>query len=166
MNMYTQLANGMQFTLHKVNRLKYYFIAESCENKQWVKHLVNILWFLIILTKFNWLYWRQVVVFLLLYLVLFWYIKRTLSIMFSINNRIAKDPSTLRKKNENHNKVVLLARYKFNNIENIIAETLIDNEISREDFTKCMIEENSIINKKKVLEWWRVKEVIKKDANW
>ena len=40
----------------------------------------------------------------------------------------------------------------FINIENIIAETLIDNEISREDFTKCMIEENSIINKKKVLE--------------
>ena len=86
--------------------------------------------------------------------------------MFSINNRIAKDPSTLRKKNGNHNKVVLLARYKFNNVENIIAERVIDNEISREDFTKCMIEENSIINKKKVLEWWRVKEVIKKDANW
>ena len=69
MNMYTQLANGMQFTLHKISRLKYYFIAEICEKKQRVKHLVNM-WFVIILTKFNWLYWRQVVVFLLLYLVL------------------------------------------------------------------------------------------------
>ena len=75
-----------------------------------------------------------------------------LSIMFSINNRIAKNTSTLRKKNEKHNKIVLSARFKFNNIENIISETLIDNEISREDFTKFTNEENSIINKKKVLE--------------
>ena len=40
----------------------------------------------------------------------------------------------IRNKKKNHNKIVMLARSKLNSIERKISETLINNEITQEDF--------------------------------
>ena len=52
----------------------------------------------------------------------------------------------MKKKNKRHNKTVLLARSKLNSIENRISETLIDNEISNEDFTLNTNEVGNYLN--------------------
>ena len=48
----------------------------------------------------------------------------------------------MRNKKKKQSKIVILARSKLNSIESKISETLVNNEISREDFT-------TIINKEK-----------------
>ena len=50
-----------------------------------------------------------------------------------------------------HNKIIMLARSKLNSIESKISETLINNEISHEDFM-------TIINEEK--KYWELKESI------
>ena len=48
---------------------------------------------------------------------------------------------TTRNKKKNHNKIVMLARSKWNSIEYKISEALINNEISHEDFITIIGEE-------------------------
>ena len=53
---------------------------------------------------------------------------------------------TTRNKNENHNKIVILAMSKLNSIESKISEALINHKISDEDFTTIINEEKTIEN--------------------
>ena len=53
--------------------------------------------------------------------------------------------TTWNKKNK-HNKIVMLARSKLNSIESKISETLINSEISQEDFMTIINEEKHIEN--------------------
>ena len=56
--------------------------------------------------------------------------------------RIVKKPlKTTRNKNKKRNKIVMLARSKSNSIESKISETLINGEISHEDFITIINEE-------------------------
>ena len=48
-------------------------------------------------------------------------------------------------KNKKHIKIVMLARSKLNSIESKISETLINNEISHEDFTAIIDEERNYV---------------------
>ena len=48
-----------------------------------------------------------------------------------------------RNKKKKHNKTVMVARTKLNNIESKISEALIDQEISHEDFTTTINEEKN-----------------------
>ena len=48
-----------------------------------------------------------------------------------------------RSNKKKHNKIVLLARSKLNNIENKISEALINNQISHEDFITIINEEGN-----------------------
>ena len=50
---------------------------------------------------------------------------------------------TTRNKNKKRNKILTLARSKLNSIERKISETLENNEISHEDFTKIINEERN-----------------------
>ena len=50
----------------------------------------------------------------------------------------------IRNKNKKHNKIVILARSKWNSIESKISEALINNEISHEDFMTILHEEKKI----------------------
>ena len=59
---------------------------------------------------------------------------------------------TTQNKKKKHDKIVMLARSKLNSIESKISETLINNEISHEDFTTIISEEKTIVNLKKALE--------------
>ena len=49
---------------------------------------------------------------------------------------------TTRYKNKKHNKILMLARSKFNSTESKIYEALRNNEISNEDFMAIIIEKN------------------------
>ena len=48
---------------------------------------------------------------------------------------------TTRNKNKKHNKIVMLASCKLNSIESKISETLINSDISHEDFMTIINEE-------------------------
>ena len=48
-----------------------------------------------------------------------------------------------RKKKKKHNKIIALARSKLNIIENLISQTLIDFEITHEEFSKIIYENNN-----------------------
>ena len=75
------------------------------------------------------------------------------SLSFSITTGFLKNfLKTIKNKKEKHNKVVMLARSKLNNIESKISEVLINNEISHEDFM-------TILNKDK--KYRELKETIR-----
>ena len=64
------------------------------------------------------------------------------SLAFSITTGFVKKfLKTIRNKKKKHNKIVMLARSKLNNIESKISEALINNEISHEDFMMIINEE-------------------------
>ena len=66
------------------------------------------------------------------------------SLVFSVSTGIVKKLlKTTRNKKKNHNKIVMLARSKLNSIEIKISETLINSEISHEDFTIIINEEEN-----------------------
>ena len=89
------------------------------------------------------------------------------SLVFSMSTGIVKKLLKItQNKMEKHNKIVILARSKLNSIESKISETLINNEISYEDFTTIINEEKTMVNSKKALEWWKLKEVTLKEVNW
>ena len=49
----------------------------------------------------------------------------------------------MRNKKKKQSKIVILARSKLNSIESKISETLVNNEINREDFTTIIIKEKN-----------------------
>ena len=64
------------------------------------------------------------------------------SLAFSITTGIVKKRSkTIRNKKKKHNKIVMLARHKLNNIESKVSEALKNNEVSHEDFMIIINEE-------------------------
>ena len=72
------------------------------------------------------------------------------SLEFSISEGVVKIfLKTMQKKKKKLNKTVMLARSKLNSIESKISETLINNEISHEDF--MTISQRSATEKKKLL---------------
>ena len=66
---------------------------------------------------------------------------------FSITSEfVRKFLKTIRNKKKKHNKIVILAKKKLNSIESKIPKTLMDNEISHEDFETIINEEKNIEN--------------------
>ena len=75
------------------------------------------------------------------------------TLVFSMSTGIVKKLLKItQSKMEKHNKIVILARSKLNSIESKIPDTLINNEISYEDFTTIINEEKTMVNSKKALE--------------
>ena len=69
-------------------------------------------------------------------------VSASFSLAFSIFTGIVKKLlKTTRKKNENHDKIVVLARSKLNSIDSKISEALINSEISHENFVTIINEE-------------------------
>ena len=74
-------------------------------------------------------------------------VSASFSLAFSISTRIIKKLlKTTRNKKKKHNKIVMLARSKLNIVESKISETLINHEISHEDFMTIINEEKNIEN--------------------
>ena len=69
------------------------------------------------------------------------------SLACSITTGIVKKLlKTTRNKKRKHNKIVMLARSRLNSIESKISKSLINNEISHEDFMAIINEEKNIQN--------------------
>ena len=65
----------------------------------------------------------------------------SLTVLFSLTTGIVKKIlNTTRKKKKKHNKIIVLARNKLNIIETLMSQTLIDFDISHEDFKKIIDE--------------------------
>ena len=68
----------------------------------------------------------------------------SLSLAFSLCTGLVKKLlKVTRNKKKKHNKIVMLARSKLNSIEGKISETLINNQISHEDFVTSINEERN-----------------------
>ena len=81
----------------------------------------------------------------------------SLTVLFSVTTGIVKKLlNTTREKKEKHNKIIALARNKLNIIETLMSQSLIDFDVSREDFKK-------IIDEKEKYE--QIKENIKNTKN-
>ena len=68
----------------------------------------------------------------------------SLTVIFTVTTGIVKKLLNItRKKKKKHNKIIALARSKLNIIETLISQSLIDFEISHEEFSKIIYEKNN-----------------------
>ena len=68
----------------------------------------------------------------------------SLTLIFTITTGVVKTLLNItRKKKKKHNKIIALARSKLNIIENLISQALIDFEITHEEFSKIIYENNN-----------------------
>ena len=68
----------------------------------------------------------------------------SLTLIFTVTTGIVnKLLNITRKKKKKHNKIIALARSKLNIIENLISQALIDFEITHEEFSKIIYENNN-----------------------
>ena len=68
----------------------------------------------------------------------------SLTLIFTITTGVVKTFLNItRKKKKKHNKIIALARSKFNIIENLVSQALIDFEITHEEFSKIIHEKNN-----------------------
>ena len=68
----------------------------------------------------------------------------SLTLIFTVTTGVVKTLLNItRKKKKKHNKIIALERSKLNIIENLINQTLIDFEITHEEFSKIIYENNN-----------------------
>ena len=67
----------------------------------------------------------------------------SISLAFSLCKGLAKTLKATKNQEKRHNKIVMLARNRLNSIESKISETLINNQISHEDFITITNEERN-----------------------
>ena len=142
------LSNQQQFRLNKINEIKDYFVAEIKErelmSKRLSKYIASFDYFdksLIVLSVTTGSI--SVASFATIIGAPVGIVSASFSLAFSISTGIVKKLlKTTRNKKKKHNKIVIVARSKLNNIEIKISEALINNEISHEGFM-------TIINKEK-----------------
>ena len=143
----TPLSDQQQFRLNKINEIKDYFVAEIKErelmSKRLSKYIASFDYFdkpLIILSVTNGSI--SIASFATIIGAPVGIVNASFSLAFSISTGIVIQLlKTTKNKKKKHNKIVMLARSKLNNIESKISEALINNEISHEDFMMIINEE-------------------------
>ena len=146
-NMYpylnANLSNDQQFRLSKINETKDYFIAKIKErelmSKRLSKYIASFDCFdksLIVLSVANGS----------ISTASFATVIEAPVRMMSASCSLAFSITTGKHNKKKHNKTVMLARSKLNSIESKISETLINNEISHEDFMTIINEGKNIEN--------------------
>ena len=144
----TLLSDQQHFRLNKINEIKDYFVPDIKERELMSKGISKYI------ASFN--YFDKTLIVLSvttgsISIALFstfigepvGIVSASFSLAFSISTGIVKKLlKTTRNKKKKHNKIVIVARSKLNNIEIKISEALINNEISHEGFM-------TIINKEK-----------------
>ena len=79
------------------------------------------------------------------------------TLVFSLTTGIIKKLlKIIRNKKKKHNTIAMLAESKWNSIENLVSQALIDLEISYEEFKTIANGKKSTKEWKEILEWWRV----------
>ena len=146
------LNDQQQFRLNKTNEIKDYFVAEIKERelmcKRLCKYIASLDYFdksLIVLSVTTGSI--SIASFATVIGAPVGMMSASCSLAFSITTGIVKKLlKTTRNKKKKHNKIVMLARNKLNNIESKISKALINNEISHEDFMTIINEEKNIEN--------------------
>ena len=146
-NLGVSLSDQQQFRLNKINEIKDYFVAGIKErelmSKRLSKYIASFDYFdkpLIILSVTNGSI--SIASFATVIGAPGGIVNASFSLAFSISTGIVIQLlKTTKKKKKKHNKIVMLARSKLNNIESKISEALINNEISHEDFMMIINEE-------------------------
>ena len=148
-NIYPNLNGQQQFRLNKINEIKDYFVAEIKERELMSKGLSKYIASfdysdnsLIVLSATS--DSISIASFTAAIGALVGITSASFSLAFSISTGIVRKLlKTIRNKKKKDNNVVMLAKKKLNGIESKIFETLINNEISHEDFITIINEERN-----------------------
>ena len=146
-NIYPNISNDQQFRLNKINEIKDYFITEIRERElistNLSKHIASFEYLdksLIVLSVATGSV--SIASFATVIGAPVGMMSASCSLAFSITTGFVKKfLKTIRNKKKKHNKIVMLARGKLNNIESKISEALINKEISHEVFMTILNEE-------------------------
>ena len=142
-NLNANLSNDQQFRLNKINEIKDYFIAKIKERKLMSKRLSKYI------ASFD-CFDKSLIVLSVangsISIASFATVIGALVRMMSASCSLAFSIATGKHNKKKHNKTVMLARSKLNSIESKISETLINNEISHEDFMTIINEGKNIEN--------------------
>ena len=151
-NLSANTSSEQKCRLNKINKIKYYFIAETKQREQMSKSLSNYI------ASFDYLDKSLIVLSVATCSISIasfptvigapvGIISATFSLAFSITTGFVKTfLKTTRNKKKKHNKIVMLARSDINSIESKISEALINKQISNEDFVTIINEEKNIEN--------------------
>ena len=153
-NLTPNISNEQQFRLNKINEIKDYFLAEIREreliSKNISKYIASLDYFdksLNVLSILSGSISISIASFASVIGAPAGIIGASCGFTFSIASGFVKMfLKTIRNKKTKHNKIVMLARRKLNSIESKISKTLMDNEISHEDFEAIINEEKNIQN--------------------
>ena len=143
------ISNEQQFRLNKTNEIKDYFLAEIREreliSKNISKNITSLDYFdksLIVLSVLSGS--MSIASFATVIGAPAGIIGASCCLTFSITpGFLKKFLKTIRNKKKKLNKIVMLARSKLNGIESKISKSLMDNEISHEDFEAIINEEKN-----------------------
>ena len=145
----TSNLNNQQFRLNKIPEIEDYFIAEIKERELMSKKLRKYISFfdyldksltVLSVTRAS----LSIASFATVIGVPIGIASASLGLTFSLCTGLVKKLlKATRKKKKKHNKIVMLARSKLNNIESKISEALINNQISHEDFITIINEERN-----------------------
>ena len=143
------LSDQQHLRLNKINEIKDYLVAEIKERESMSKRLSKYIAFcdyfdksLIVLSATS----RSISIasFATVIGTPVGIASASLTLTFSLSTGIVKKLlKTTRNKKKKHNKIIMLATSKLNSIEGKVSETLINNEISHEDFMVIINEENN-----------------------
>ena len=146
------ISNEQQFRLNKINETKDYFLAEIREreliSKNISKYIASLDYFDKSLNVLSILSGSiSIASFVTVIAAPQGITGASCCFTFSITSRFVKTfLKTIQNKKKKHNKIVTLARIKFNIIESKISNVLVDNEISHEGFETIINEEKNIEN--------------------
>ena len=141
------LSDQQHFRLNKINEIKDYFVAEITERELMSKRLSKFIAFcdyfdksLIVLSATSGSI--SIASFATVIGTTVGIASASLSLTFSLSTGIVKKLlKKTRNKKEKHNKIIMLARSKLNSIESKVSETLINSELSHEEFMVIINEE-------------------------
>ena len=145
-------SNEQQFRLNKINEIKDYFLAEIREreliSKNISKYIASLDYFDKSLNVLPILSGSiSIASFASVIGAPAGIIGPSCIFTFSITSGfVIRFLKTRRNKKKKHNKIIMLARSKLNSIESKISKSLMDNEISHEDFETIITEEKNIQN--------------------
>ena len=148
-NEISALKDLTKYRLDEINKIKEYFNAEIKERKDLIKNISKYIVafdyaenvFITLSASFGTL---SIASYATVFGMPAGIAGASLTLIFTVTTGVVKTLlNVTRKKKKKHNKIIALARSKLNIIENLISQTLIDFEITHEEFSKIIYEKNN-----------------------
>ena len=145
----SELKDLTKYRLDEINKIKDYFNAEIKERKDIIKKISKYIvafdyadkLFITLSASFGTL---SIASYATIVGIPVGIVGASLTLIFTLTIGVVKTLlNMIRKKKKKHNKIIALARSKLNIIENLISQSLIDFEITHEEFSKIIYEKNN-----------------------